>query len=469
MSRFSKSIKKLVLRLLVLALLIFYFIGFVRLHALPTSTISEDSLPLPPTKPRSGAKLHRKVTPVPETAKNTFFLDDPLKTAARLPHVVAHHGALGDIQVQQAHQAHFVWRVAEDTSLYSTLLPFQRHNHMPNRKYWENKSYFDYYMRQYAQRKGRSLPYIPQTYMLHDAQDVQRFRQYLGTAEGQKKAWLFKPSSENIGMGQGIQIWGPHSRPLQHFENSLKENHMHAEEWKYLLQEYICNGLLYQGRHKMDIRMYVLVASIDPLIVLLQPGIGRVAAGVYSERNFDNKSAHITNTSKGAQPISWKEIQQTVRHHYQTHKEMLEQRLNPNGGVFDPAEHVLNQMKSIAADIVEAFKERSFVKGDLSADNGFSYIGYDFYIDNDLDVHILELNRHIRLQHPRGLPNRSYEFLSESIDIVKEIHQKQSLGVAVMPLQAMGSFDVVYDEFNDFRFSYEYQRPVEKSGCIPRV
>jgi hypothetical protein len=65
-----------------------------------------------------------------------------------------------------------------------------------------------------------------------------------------------------------------------------------------VIQRYLDNTLLWGG-HKFDMRSYVLIASVDPFVVLYQPGFIRKCVGKYDLdfKNFDSSEAfkHITN------------------------------------------------------------------------------------------------------------------------------------------------------------------------------
>ena len=67
---------------------------------------------------------------------------------------------------------------------------------------------------------------------------------------------------------------------------------------KCVISKYISNPLLVNN-HKFDLRIYVLVTSVDPLrIYIYNEGIARFAAHPYNNsKNVKNLFSHLTNYS----------------------------------------------------------------------------------------------------------------------------------------------------------------------------
>jgi len=67
-----------------------------------------------------------------------------------------------------------------------------------------------------------------------------------------------------------------------------------------VVQQYIANPLLI-GNRKFDLRMYVLISSLDPLIVYLHDeGLARFCTEDYQKpnnSNINNSFIHLTNYS----------------------------------------------------------------------------------------------------------------------------------------------------------------------------
>ncbi len=70
---------------------------------------------------------------------------------------------------------------------------------------------------------------------------------------------------------------------------------------KYVVQEYIPQPLLIDGT-KFDLRLYVVITSIDPLTAYIcKEGMARICTAKYETpkpTNFKNVCVHLTNSSQ---------------------------------------------------------------------------------------------------------------------------------------------------------------------------
>jgi len=420
-----------------------------------------------------GTDTHtRVVTPLPShIQKFSYYIHQPEFTNPRVPIIELHHKR-GHLQVYDMDKAHFIWSKLDDTSIFTKLKPWQRHNQMPGRDYYDEKVWMAIGMEQYCGKKhnletGRhcTFPYLPHSYLLDKEDHVVSFLKAI--EHNAHKAYLLKESWVN--MGKGITLLGPNSQELKNVQTSLedKSNKEYTAKDEYLIQEYICNTLLFENKFKFDLRFYWFIASIDPLIVLFRDGMGRVSTIEYDESDFSNFDMHVSNLSQKGKAVSWEDVSRTIRDHFHSHHKELTDRL---GKDIDPVVHVRNQMKAILVDIINAFKQTSFVLGELTADNGFNFLALDYVIDNDLDVFLIEITSgHCKLDHDTepGKSN-SRNFVSDFIDVAVEVTEKQQLlNQRIFPLKSVANFDVVYDMESGFQYSYEYQRPAKKKkGCL---
>ena len=72
------------------------------------------------------------------------------------------------------------------------------------------------------------------------------------------------------------------------------------------MQRYIHNPMLIDGR-KFDLRLYVLVTSMEPLrVYLFEEGLVRLSTKKYSLRNLRSRFTHLTNYSINKRSGSFK-------------------------------------------------------------------------------------------------------------------------------------------------------------------
>lgn len=85
--------------------------------------------------------------------------------------------------------------------------------------------------------------------------------------------------------GQGVALLG------QTLEAELKETFKNGElcgklDAPLIAQRYISNPLTLDKQNKFDIRMYLLIASVDPLIAFYHDGLLRVSLIPYQPANI---------------------------------------------------------------------------------------------------------------------------------------------------------------------------------------
>lgn len=126
--------------------------------------------------------------------------------------------------------------------------------------------------------------FVPDTYVLPD--EFSEFYDHfskLKKTDPKRNLWIVKPS--NMSRGRGIYL----------VEDPQEVN---IDEMS-IIQRYVTNPLLING-HKFDLRIYVLVTSVDPLrIYVYKEGLARFATQGYDQQKGakDNKFVHLTNYS----------------------------------------------------------------------------------------------------------------------------------------------------------------------------
>jgi hypothetical protein len=152
-----------------------------------------------------------------------------------------------------------------------------------------------------------------------------------------------------------------------------------------VVQRYICHEMSYQGR-KFDLRLYYLVASVDPLIVLYHDGALRVSLSEYNDKVFETTTDHLSNLGRNDAmdncTISLDEYAKDLEAHVAANPSQFPQEVAE-----DPLSHVRNQAKAALAELVDATRRVAFdgSRGRRSRmENLFSLLGADFIVDRDL-------------------------------------------------------------------------------------
>ncbi|XP_013384644.1 tubulin polyglutamylase TTLL4-like [Lingula anatina] len=161
------------------------------------------------------------------------------------------------------------------THLHSYLRPQAKFNHIPGSHHLGCKNLLAWGLARQRQKYGEEeYGFYPESYIFPG--DKQAFRKaWDATPEGDM--WILKPAC--LSGGEGVSIL-----------TDLEEIPQEA-----VVQRYLPNPLLIDEA-KMDLRIYVLVGSIDPLRVYIFPeGEVRIAMEKYSMDKFEKRDIHLTN------------------------------------------------------------------------------------------------------------------------------------------------------------------------------
>jgi len=202
----------------------------------------------------------------------------------------------GHKETLQPDEAAILWLLAGYGPKLKQLSPYQLINHFPNELAVTNKCCLTENLARYDRsRDDNSLPmsaFYPESYRLSDPTERKTFLAQLPENETPDNLWVYKPG--NRSSGKGIEIiwnfdalrkkcaaWG--DRPI------VNKNE------QAIMQRHINNPLLLDGR-KSEIRVYWLVASLDPLMVLVYPeATVRLNTLPYKLDDFRNPLIHVTN------------------------------------------------------------------------------------------------------------------------------------------------------------------------------
>ena len=164
-------------------------------------------------------------------------------------------------------------------------LPYQRFNKIPGMDYICYKSTLFRALNEMRAQHPHLFDVYPRTFLLpKEFLEFQREHKAICGKDLVAPSWVIKP--RNSCCGRGISI-------LQSVAD------VRAIPYESVAQLYIHPFLL--DGHKFDFRLYVLIASLDPLTIFIyKEGIARFCTEVYeppSKANRDKKFMHLTNTA----------------------------------------------------------------------------------------------------------------------------------------------------------------------------
>lgn len=207
---------------------------------------------------------------------------------------------------------------------------------------------------------------------------VSKFMQIQRT--GGDNVWIVKPG-ECTNRGIGISV----CRTLEQVIEAVS-NYDGEYERTFIIQKYIGNPLLYKNR-KFDIRAYGLFCSIQGNIqgFFYKEGYLRTSGYEFNLKNVENKYIHLTNDAVQKYGNNYGKHEAGNKLSYLEFQEYLN-TTHPDHNFFTT---ILPQLKSLVADTFLA----TYHKIDPSKKlHTFEVLGYDFMIDSDFKVWLIEVN-----------------------------------------------------------------------------
>lgn len=174
------------------------------------------------------------------------------------------------------------WGKHMKSPCFKTIRSYQKFNHIPGSfqigrkdRVWRNLQL------QMTRHGKKEFGFMPKTYII--PQDLKLLRQQWQRYSQRNVKWIIKPPASARGTGiKVVNRWSqiPKRKPL-------------------IVQRYIEKPLLINGS-KFDLRLYVLVTSMNPLKIFMHTdGLARFASVKYSEKSdtLSDRYMHLTNYS----------------------------------------------------------------------------------------------------------------------------------------------------------------------------
>ncbi len=247
-----------------------------------------------------------------------------------------------------------------------------------------------------------------------------------------ENVWLLKPAAMN--QGRGIEIF---KNDLAGIKKSLQSKPLGG---LWVLQKYVERPLLYKGR-KFDIRVWALITW---KIELFYYRFGYIRTSSYeysldsSESSSNGKYVHLTNNCLqqfGKEYGKYEDGNTIGFHQFITY-------LNTHHPTINFEKDIVPRMKDIIIDTYLAAKDSINPR---KRKNCFELLGYDFLIDEDFKVWLLEVNTNPYL----GIPNHYIEgvmpkLLNDMLELALDPYQfpANKLPERRIPNQ----FELLYDD-----------------------
>ncbi len=337
--------------------------------------------------------------------------------------------------VDSAPEADLLWIRKNYREWYDKLGPFQAINHIPLERAMIRKVDLAQNLHRHGASQSETTfshaDFFPPTYCLNDLEERTAFVRQLPEVDHPDNLWILKPS--NLSKGLGVKIgWDfawLRKALSKHGEITFRYE---GRTLEYVIQRYIKNVLLLDGK-KSEIRIYWLIASLDPLLVLMYPeGTARLTLKPYKLDDFANPLIHITNAYQqkkhgGYNPDA------VLKWSFPRLQEYLSNEKGAPRNFFD--EVLRPKLRQTLAYVVRASIER--LKQTPSSGFFFGLYGADFILDDELTPWLAEIQKGPGLSHDDIVKQRVMPaMLRGAASIVLEILALKRKG---QPLTALSS------------------------------
>ncbi|KAH8298094.1 hypothetical protein KR018_006590, partial [Drosophila ironensis] len=271
-----------------------------------------------------------------------------------------------------------VWGKHLKSPCFKAIRSYQKINHLPGSfRIGRKDSCWKNLQRQMNKHSNKEFGFMPRTYIIPN--DLGALRRHWPRYAQRNTKWIIKPPASARGAGiRVINRWGqiPKRRPL-------------------IVQKYIERPLLINGS-KFDLRLYVLVTSVNPLRVFMyHNGLARFASVKYSAKTdtLNDRCMHLTNYSinKFSSNYSKNEDVNACHGHKWTIKSLW--TYLANRGV--RTDCLWEALRSLVLRTILAGENgiNSMIRANVESKYScFELFGFDVILDADLVPWLLEVN-----------------------------------------------------------------------------
>ncbi|EWS72878.1 tubulin-tyrosine ligase family protein (macronuclear) [Tetrahymena thermophila SB210] len=349
-------------------------------------------------------------------------------------------------------------------------------NHIPNsRNLLSDKNRFILTMENFDKFKDnpykvRSHQIHFKTYLFHIDEEVYSPQEleFFNTIEG--GYWLAKDPYGSLGKGiqlfrgtqeikEKIKFYKSNKQELLN-DLQIKENRPYISMFQ-VIQKYLENPFLIDGR-KFDIRSYVLIASVEPFVVLYQSGFIKKCIKEYDlnfeEFNEDESMKHLTNRSFQKNHENYKQEAENLMMSIEQYETYLKSKEHFTQ---DQIQFLWNKAKkTVSYSLLAAKKQLGKKRG------YFQLLGIDLIFDANFNAYIIEYNTSAGLfmelsTHHLVIP----QLLQTTLDLILDSH-RQNVDLNKYwknPNQSdLGKWEILYNEASGFDFLLDFEKVEEQ-------
>lgn len=344
--------------------------------------------------------------------------------------------------VEKPKHADLLWMRKDYRPFYNSLKPFQLLNHLPSERAVADKGFLAEHLSEYDKVRATHdigmKDLMQETYCLEFPEDRERFFNQLPATESKENLWILKPCDSSRGKGISI-LW--QFDELREFYTHPEEHSFDPQDERYIIQRYIQNPLLLEGR-KSEIRIYWLVASLDPLLVLLyREGTVRLNTKPFSLDDFENTLIHVTNVFQQKSHPEY-DPSAILKWSFSDWENYLihDVKVAPQNYVED---HLKPRLKRMLSFVVAAALP-TLAQAPLKNGLCFGLYGADIIFDDKLHPWLTEVQEGPGLNFDDPIKQKVIPvMLNEAAAIMLEVARRKRDGVSLKTLDAVQGFEWV--------------------------
>ncbi|OMJ75087.1 hypothetical protein SteCoe_25864 [Stentor coeruleus] len=252
------------------------------------------------------------------------------------------------------------------------------HNRLPNNSCICNKKGMFKNLKAYYDTVGLNIfSKVPLTFHIETGTSDLQFQTFTQQfTEG--STWIIKPG-EATNRGKGIKV----SSSLDQIKEIINK---HQENRTYIIQKYIQNPLLINKR-KFDIRCYALITSFANQLqgYFFKDGYLRTSCKEFNIKNTNDKFIHLTNDAIQKNHEDYGKFESGNKLSYYDFQKFL----HSNGSNVDFFIDIFPQIVDIVKESIACAKD---IINEECKMNAFEVLGYDFMVDSEYKVWLIEIN-----------------------------------------------------------------------------
>ncbi|CAD8061099.1 unnamed protein product [Paramecium primaurelia] len=297
-------------------------------------------------------------------------------------------------------------------------------NRFPGMDLLAHKTQSSFYLNKFAQYFPDEYEFFPKTYIIPD--EIDKFQQeYKST-----RTYIAKPDAGS--QGDGIYL----IKKLK----DIKTNE------SMVIQQYISKPLLIDKK-KFDLRLYVLITSLDPYLCYInKEGLARFCTVDYeqpNDKNLRNPFMHLTNYSLNKKSTNFQfyngknilDINEGTKRTYSSIQKNLEILGYNNQDVENQIDSlIVAYLKSLLPFL--AFNQKLVFQKRVAEVKCFQVLGFDILLDEKGKPWLLEVNSNpsLQIEHEVYATNGKSVFEESYIDsYVKELVMGDAIKLAMIP------------------------------------